>query len=391
MRLKKRHEYYVQKGLKLKYNQIVVRAVFFIVSALILFSFQCYSWGGATHRFINRESVKYLPQSVPLFVNNVQFLDDHASDADNRKSSDPNEDPKHFIDIDAYPEYFQGILPHALDSMILRFGSTKVYAEGILPWATAWAFDSLIATLARNDTMKALLFASDLGHYVADGHQPLHVTSNYNGASTGNTGIHSRYESSMMNTYLSTVRLTPRPGEFIDNVIEYTFSYLTIAQHNVDSIIRADNLAKAASSGSYNTAYYSRLWLETGTMTVREIDEASRDLASLLYTAAVRAGLVTHTSVAPVRSLAETFLVEQNYPNPFNSTTSIQFSLPEKSSVQLAVYSAIGEEVAVLAEGVYSAGVHRVQWNADALASGVYYYRVLAGNRSIVKPMILLK
>jgi hypothetical protein len=78
-------------------------------------------------------------------------------------------------------------------------------------------------------------------------------------------------------------------------------------------------------------------------------------------------------------SMPEQIALLGNYPNPFNPTTVIRYQLPTAADVRLSVYDLLGREVAVLAEGVREAGVHNVQFDAAGLSSGVYFYRMRAG------------
>lgn len=85
------------------------------------------------------------------------------------------------------------------------------------------------------------------------------------------------------------------------------------------------------------------------------------------------------------------FALEQNYPNPFNPSTLIKFSLPLESKVELAVYNTLGEKVMVLLNEVRGSGNHEVEFNASSLSSGVYFYRLEAGEFVSVKKLMLLK
>lgn len=98
------------------------------------------------------------------------------------------------------------------------------------------------------------------------------------------------------------------------------------------------------------------------------------------------------TSIPSLKILRPTgFRLEQNYPNPFNPDTKITFHLPLKSFVSLKVYDVLGKEVAALFSGEISAGEHSVQWQADGLPGGVYFYRLQSKNYSETKKLLLLK
>lgn len=83
--------------------------------------------------------------------------------------------------------------------------------------------------------------------------------------------------------------------------------------------------------------------------------------------------------------------LQQNFPNPFNPVTTISYNLPNVSKVKLVVYDVTGREVATLINEFQSAGKHYVNFNASRIASGVYYYRIQAGEIIQTKKMILVK
>ena len=85
------------------------------------------------------------------------------------------------------------------------------------------------------------------------------------------------------------------------------------------------------------------------------------------------------------------FELSQNYPNPFNPSTTIRFSIPEGSQVSLMIYNSLGQEIKTLVNGFIEAGVHTVNFNAVDLNSGMYFYRLDAGEFSQVRKMTLIK
>ncbi len=88
--------------------------------------------------------------------------------------------------------------------------------------------------------------------------------------------------------------------------------------------------------------------------------------------------------------LPGTFGLSQNYPNPFNPSTEIMYSLKKASNVKLKVYDILGREHATLVQGRQAPGEHSVTWNAD-VSSGVYFYRLVAGEFVQTKKMVLMR
>ncbi|MEJ2536512.1 MAG: T9SS type A sorting domain-containing protein, partial [Calditrichia bacterium] len=90
-------------------------------------------------------------------------------------------------------------------------------------------------------------------------------------------------------------------------------------------------------------------------------------------------------------NLPHTFQLFQNYPNPFNPTTTIAFDLPKTSNVLLKIFNILGEEVTTLVSARLFTGSYTYKWDATNLASGVYLYRLEAGDYIETKKMILMK
>jgi hypothetical protein len=90
-------------------------------------------------------------------------------------------------------------------------------------------------------------------------------------------------------------------------------------------------------------------------------------------------------------TVPSTPVLSQNYPNPFNPTTTISFSLPERSRIKLLLYDALGTFVKEIASGDYEAGLYEVKLNASDLASGIYFYKLQAGSFLSAKKLVLMK
>lgn len=92
----------------------------------------------------------------------------------------------------------------------------------------------------------------------------------------------------------------------------------------------------------------------------------------------------------------ERFLLQQNYPNPFNPSTTIEYELPQDSQVILKIYNVLGQEVRVLLDENQSAGLKTVRWDGrndsgKTVGSGVYLYRIQAGDKIQSRKMLLLR
>lgn len=96
-------------------------------------------------------------------------------------------------------------------------------------------------------------------------------------------------------------------------------------------------------------------------------------------------------SIGSDAQLPQSISLSQNYPNPFNPTTMISFELPEASDVRLEVFNIQGQRMAVLVDEARSAGSHQVSFDASWMSSGVYIYRLQAGNQMLTRKMTLVK
>ena len=371
---------------------------------LVIVSLLFVGWGSVGHKIINTKTVISFPAQMNQFVAWSSILAQHASDADYRKGDDPNESPKHFIDIDEYPEFNSThTIPQDYNSLTAKYGSTFVVDNGILPWAIIATFDSLKAQFNRKDFGKAQLTAADLGHYVGDSHMPLHITKNYDGKLSGQSGVHSRYETTMIGNYQGSIQYTPDSAKYVTNVRDFVFSYIYENYKCVDSVLSADKAAKLYAGGSTSSnTYYQKLWELTGNFTIRLFSEASSRLASLIYTAWMDAGSPdpSATNVTSIKDLPLNFTLYQNYPNPFNPETVISYKLSASSNVQLKVYDLLGREIATLVNEFKQAGTYNSQFSTlptgrqvrnFQLPSGVYFYQLKADNFIQTKKMILLK
>ena len=110
-----------------------------------------------------------------------------------------------------------------------------------------------------------------------------------------------------------------------------------------------------------------------------------------MYSATAIIGSPDQVTSVPERGVPGQYSLKQNYPNPFNPGTTIEFALPGAGFVTLTVHNLIGQEVATIVSGERAAGTFTATWDASGLPSGVYFYRLTAGEYIQTKKMVLLQ
>ena len=141
-----------------------------------------------------------------------------------------------------------------------------------------------------------------------------------------------------------------------------------------------------ASSVLYGQSYHLNVNLNNG----KTVSIAVTDIQKLLFTN------LTEINDTANQQPVQTFQLLNNYPNPFNPTTTIEYQIPENSTVTVSVFDINGKLVKNLVKAEQNAGLHQIAWdgtnqNGIKVASGIYIYLVKAGNLSSSKTMILLK
>lgn len=117
--------------------------------------------------------------------------------------------------------------------------------------------------------------------------------------------------------------------------------------------------------------------------------------AGTTYTAAAGfwgdGGVILDVGGSETEGIPTEYAIRQNYPNPFNPGTTIQYELPRASHVSITVYDMLGRQVSLLLNERRDAGIHEVKFDGSAFASGVYLYRIQAGEFTQTKKLIMLK
>jgi len=210
---------------------------------LLLFCWGCLlpeagSWGFWAHQQINRVAVFTLPEEIfPFFRYHLDYLTEHAVDPDKRRTSDPEEAPRHYIDLDYYGTHPFDSLPRRWQEAVSKYTEDTLKAYGIVPWQVQWMYYRLVEAYKEQDKQRILKTAAELGHYIADAHVPLHATLNYNGQLTGQHGIHGLLESRIPEIFNEHYDYIVGPAPLIESPLYRIWEVVLQSAAAVDTVL----------------------------------------------------------------------------------------------------------------------------------------------------------
>ncbi|MDR3610344.1 MAG: T9SS type A sorting domain-containing protein [Ignavibacteriaceae bacterium] len=169
------------------------------------------------------------------------------------------------------------------------------------------------------------------------------------------------------------------PGNSIHNFIAYDSSIFVATSNGIYRLDNSNSNWTPVKSGLTDTLVYSLAVCGTYLFAGTSRGLWKRPLSELV-------------GISPERiELPKKFLLLQNYPNPFNPSTLISYSLPSAFNIKLIIYNSLGQTVKVLENGFKNAGNYSVNFNAADLPSGIYFYKLEAGQFAQVKKMMVIK
>ncbi|HET6226860.1 MAG TPA: zinc dependent phospholipase C family protein [Bacteroidia bacterium] len=290
----------------------MIRKYFFL---LILFpcflfvpnsSFPVYSWGFFAHQKINRLAVFTLPNGmIGFYKQHIDYISQHATDPDKRRYINEEEAARHYIDIDHYGKTAFDSVPHYWKKAVAKYSEDTLKAYGIVPWHIDKMIYRLTEAFKTENLDLILKYSSDLGHYVADAHVPLHTTENYNGQLTNQKGIHGLWESRIPELKSEGYNYWTGAATYIDNSLETAWNIVKESHSCVDSVLTlekelsnnypSDKKYSIENRGKVVTTVYSQEYTNEynrllNGMVERRLRAAILCVGSLWYTAWINAG-----------------------------------------------------------------------------------------------------
>lgn len=291
-------------------KKILFTSLFII--GLSIFTTIAWAWGSWGHKHIARAAIFALPDSMRLFYyNHIDYITERAVEPDVRQSlvRDANEFSRHFIDIEDFGIKNINDFPKTLPQALPKYDSTFLGKSGFLPWHIENLMDKLTQAFKRKNKSSILFLSSEISHYIADAHQPLHTSSNYNGQLTGQYGVHSFFESMLPPMFGDKYNFRTDPPQYISNVTDYTWKMIEQSHSLVKPLLDAEmrvrqkfdttsmykrdangNRVKFFNDPVYSDAYAIAFNKELGTMVEDQIRLSVYDLSCYWYTAWVNGG-----------------------------------------------------------------------------------------------------
>lgn len=198
----------------------------------------CCGWGFFSHKKINHNAVFILPKTmISFYKNNIAYLTEHAVDPDKRRYTDSLEAPRHFLDADHYGKFPFDSIPQKWNDAVEKYSADTLNKYGTVPWTIQRNYYRLVQAFKDLDSIKILKYSADLGHYIADAHVPLHMTSNYNGQKTNQTGIHAFWESRLPELFSEQYNFFTGRAVYIDDPLKSAWRICRETYKDLDSVL----------------------------------------------------------------------------------------------------------------------------------------------------------
>lgn len=209
------------------------------------FTFSLSNWGFFGHRKIHLLAIYTLPPPIHSFYRRHQKeLQELAVLPDARRYILDEEAARHYIDLDKYN--VDQISFTTWEQILRRLPEDSLRKHGIVPWHIPLVYRQLVNAFIRKDTIQIIKLSAELGHYVADAHVPLHTTSNYDGQKTGQSGLHSFWESRIPEILDKQLNQFSGAATYVNNVSESSWSWVLASHKQVDMVFKMASFAGAS-------------------------------------------------------------------------------------------------------------------------------------------------
>ncbi len=250
---------------------LIIFSLFILIQGMLI---PTNAWGYSVHEEVVAKATEKLPENWKSWLEaHLPELKKGSIFPDQNKDDDPNEPPRHYDDSD---------IPH-LDINVSS--SSENYSLGVVSWAALNTSNKLIDAIGTHDGNAVIHLMGSLSHYLSDASQPFHATSNFDGQLTGNSGIHSRFETILPDRYWDDIwsQIKVSDPTYIPNIYNATKNAISTGLNVVPLLLEADNKAKESSD------YWATFYNETSGILIERIEMAIQLTLNAWYSAIVDA------------------------------------------------------------------------------------------------------
>jgi hypothetical protein len=196
-------------------------------------------WGFFAHKKINKLAIYALPpEMIQFYKRHRTELENMAVLPDQRRYILDKEAARHYIDLDQY--VISRIIFSDWEQIKRQFPEDSIQKHGIIPWHIPIVYKNLTQAFIKKDTISIIKLSAELGHYIGDAHVPLHTTSNYDGQKTGQTGLHSFWESRIPEILDSALEDWIGPSEYLSNIQKSAWEWVIDSNQEVAILIQKE-------------------------------------------------------------------------------------------------------------------------------------------------------
>lgn len=300
--------------LKLYHKNTTVKILiaFFTACLVLIVGGIAFAWGSWGHKHISRAAVFSLPEPMRIFYyNHIDYITESAVVPDLRRPllNDRNEAPRHFIDLEDFGDMPLSSFPKTMKDAYVKYDSTFLNKAGILPWNIESLTEKLTKAFHSKNKSEILFLSSEISHYVADAHMPLHTSSNYNGQLSGQKGVHALWESVLPPMFGDQYNFHTATPQYIADINAYTWKMIEQSHSQVKPLLDAEmrvrkkfdttTMYKRDAEGNkllfygspvFSDAYAAAFNAELGNMVQYQLRLSVYDVACYWFTAWVNAG-----------------------------------------------------------------------------------------------------
>lgn len=260
------------------------------LAAILAASPTLLAWGTNGNKLIVNKAVDVLPDDIrSYFEANRGYLMQHVNDPYEAAEKNPLLARNAYIRFEHYGPFPFVALPRIYKAAIEKYGKRTLDTYGLLPWSVGLYSERLTEAMRAHNWDEARDAAATLAYYVGEAHDPFSTTTNYDGHLSAQMGVDERFDTSLVDRYSQFFYVRPNQATYIHDPTDHAFEMCLDAHSWLENILLTDRRTRQGLS-DYTDEYYDRFYSQAGAVLVRQISDASTDVASYWMTAWINAG-----------------------------------------------------------------------------------------------------